>query len=58
MLQLGDSARGFACCGTYRYYAFPALSDREAAMVTLTLTRRALRRVRRPPFATQSKAAS
>ena len=41
VLQLGDSARGFACCGAYRYYAFPSLSEREAAMVCLDLTKAA-----------------
>ena len=45
VLQLGESARGFACCGTYRYYAFPALSEREAAMVRFNLTTGAMKTI-------------
>jgi len=45
VLHLGDAAQGFACCGSYRYYAFPGLTETEAAMVRFNLTAGAIKTV-------------
>lgn len=36
--ELGDSISGFACCGAYKYYAFPAVEERVAPLVAFNLT--------------------
>jgi len=38
VLELGEKASGFACCGAYRYYAFPSLSEAEAALARFNVT--------------------
>ena len=32
-VALGDTLEGFACCGQYKYYAFPQVEERVAPSV-------------------------
>ena len=37
-VALGDTLEGFACCGQYKYYAFPQVEERVAPSVDFQLT--------------------
>ena len=38
ILTLGEETSGTACCGQYKYYAFPSVEERLAPLVHLNLT--------------------
>ena len=43
--ELGESISGLACCGQYKYYAFPAVDERVAPRVAFNLTSGTLKAV-------------
>lgn len=43
MRRLGESTQGLACCGEYKYYAFPELPENQAPVAFLNLSSGAIK---------------